>query len=674
MKERRNLLLWSGIAILGLITFYPLLQVGVVTGDDLGYMLWPFDHFMSDAKAYAEGTGRFYFLITLWIYKIPYLIDSPIYFYTMFILPLMGSFLLFIGLIKRIFKSENAALLSALIACSVFQICGGHSATAAYPFYFSFSFSLLLISLHLLLSYVRKGNYSYLIFSSIIFAITTVFYESYLLFYILIFIFIISQYRFRDTIKKQNLIRIGKELGPFVFWGIAYLIIYYLYYKSCPAQYTGNTFSSHFEFSLFAKAMGNMAFYALPLSTLLDYQFFITEYSLETKQTVDLLSFLFTQAGIVAYLKAIITVIIGIVIFRNQKNEGNNWKLIIIGSIGILFIFLPHLPLALSEKYSTAIQNAYVTTYFAFFAVVLFLYTFAVYIFNMLSEKKWVQKIIFIFLGIVLFLVTLATQFVNERVAQDLGVAQKRLQIMEKMLISAHIPDGSDVYVEQLHQSRSYFSKSITRQDSPFSLFAKQKSGLDFNQHLDYSEFYKKFKNQESRVYMIYFSQAPKTGDCQMLIVPNRGDQLQEHFNENKCDSMIVGYLSIYKKFSISFASDSITSVLISNTPSQAHENFHYGNLAFHSKPEVSVFDIKGSRINPTTFMISNQLYINAPLITIGSYPKGYEKAWVKHIMHDLQKNQEFVKSIERKAQEQGISYQQALKNDAKWLLYNEFQ
>ena len=674
MKEKRNLLLWISIGILGIITFYPLLQVGIVTGDDLGYMLWPFDHFGSDAKAYAEGTGRFYFLITLWIYKIPYLIDSPIYFYTMLIMPLVGSFVLFIALIKRIFKSENITLITALIACSVFQISGGHSASAAYPFYFSFSFSLFLVSLHLLISYLRQGKYLYLIFSSIFFAITTIFYESYLVFYILIFFFLVSQYPFRELYKKRNLSKLTKEIIPFIFFGIVYLLVYYLYYKSCPTQYTGNTFSAHFDFSLFMKAMGNMAFYALPLSALYDYQFFLTEYSLSSKQTVDLFELIFTQAGIVAYLKGIITIIIAITLFRIQKNKISTKKLILIAIIGVIFIFLPHLPLALSEKYSSAIQNAYVTTYFAFFAVVVVLVTISIYVFQKTYEKKWLHKITFVILGVFIFFITLTTQFINERVVRDLAVAQKRLDIMEKMMIEDHIPNESEVYVEQLHLSTSYFSKSITRQGSPFAMFAREKNGLEIHQYLQYHEFYEKFKNQAKTVYLIYFSQSSKMGDCKMLIVPRRGDQLKERFHENRCDSMIAGYLSMYKKFSISFASDSIHKVFISGFVAQSHGNFHYGNLTFLKKPDVSIFNLIGKSINPSTLMISNQLYQDAPLNSIGEYPKKYERRWVKHIMRNLQKNQEFTRFIEQKAKDHGISYKQALKNDAKWLLYNEFQ
>lgn len=674
MNEKKNILLWISLGILGIITFYPLLQVGIVTGDDLGYMLWPLDHFKSDVKTYAEGTGRFYFLITLWVYKIPYLIESPIYFYSMFILPLIGSFLLFIGLIYRIFKSEKIALLSALMACSIFQITGGHSATAAYPFYFSFSFSLLLISIHFLISYLRKQKYGYLILSSIIFAITTIFYESYLVFYVFIFFIIISQYPFRNLFTKQILKRISKELVPFVIFGITYLLVYYLYYRSCPTQYTGNTFSSNFDFSLFIKAMGNMAFYALPLSSLYDYQFFLTEYSLSSKQTVHLIELIFTQAGIAAYIKGIITIIIAIVIYRFQKDTLNNRKMVFIAFIGIVFIFFPHLPLALSEKYSSAIQNAYVTTYFAFFALVLVLITISIYVFNKTFKKKWVNIITFTIFSFILFFVTLTTQFINERVVQDLSVAQKRLDIMEKMLIKEHISQGSSVYVEQLHLSTSFFSKSITRQGSPFSLFAKVKNGLEIEQYLEYPEFYKKYKDQDQKVYLIYFSQSNKTGDCQMLIVPRRGVQLTEQFHDNKCDSMIAGYLSNYKKFSVSLASDSINEVSISGFLTQMQGNFHYANVTFHNKPEVSIFNLKGNDIHPSTVMISNQLYHNAPLHMIGKYPKNYKSRWVKHIMRDLEKNQELVRMIEQKAKDQGISFQQSLKNDAQWLLYNNNQ
>ncbi len=352
MKDIKNRILWGGIFLLGIFTLYPLLKVGIVTGDDLGYMLWPFDHFGSDAKAYAEGTGRFYFLITLWIYKIPYLVDSQVFFYTMLILPIVSSFGLFVWLMKRIFQNEQVAILSALIACSIFQISGGHSATAAYPFYFSFSFSLLILSFHFLLNYIRGGKYRFLLISSVILAITTVFYESYLVFYILVFVFVVSQYKLQEILSRKILKKITKELFPFIFWGSAYLVVYYLYYRSCPAQYGGNTFSAEFEFSLFAKAIGNMAFYALPLSSLFDYQFFLTEYAMEVRQTENLICLIFSQASITAYIKAIISVIVLVYLMNYLNFKFKKNYFVYIGIIALIFIFLPHLPLALSEKYS----------------------------------------------------------------------------------------------------------------------------------------------------------------------------------------------------------------------------------------------------------------------------------------------------------------------------------
>lgn len=674
MKDIKNLILWGGIVLLGILTFYPLLQVGIVTGDDLGYMLWPFDHFGSDAKTYAEGTGRFYFLITLWIYKIPYLIDSPVFFYTMLILPIISSFGLFVWLMKRVFQNEQVAILSALMACSIFQICGGHSASAAYPFYFSFSFSLLLLSFHFLLSYIREGKYRFLFISSVIMAVTTIFYESYLVFYLLIFIFIVSQYQLKEIFSRKVFKRMSKELLPFIFWGMAYLVVYYLYYRSCPAQYGGNTFSSEFEFAIFFKAMGNMAFYALPISSLFDYSFFLTEYSLSVNQTEKILALIFSEARLTGYLKALISVSLFAYLVHTLEIRFKKGKLLYIGLIAILFILLPHLPLALSEKYSSSIQNAYVTTYFSFFAVVVSLITFLLLLLVRVAKLEWIRKFVIVLFGIALFFVTLATQFINERVVEDLSIAQKRLDIMEKMLIEEHIPSGASVYLEELHHSSSYFSKSITRQGSPFATFAKQKNGLEIEQYLNYQEFFEKFKNQSGVVYLIYFAQAPKTGDCQMLIAPVSGDQLHEQFHENRSDSMIVGYLSIYKKFSVTVATDSSNSVLVSGSPTVSLGNLNYTNLTFHAKPEVSIFEIKGDQLKPSTLMISNILYKNAPLVIAGSYPKKYEERWVRHIMKNLQKNQEFIHSIEQKAQEQGISYKQALRNDAKWLLYNEFQ
>ena len=674
MKKEERILFWGAISLLGMIALYPLSQVGIATGDDFGYMLRSWDHFFEDSVFFAKRTGRFYFIFAGYIYKIPYLIENQFYFHTMLILPILTSFILFVTLVHRIFKNHYATLLSALFITLFYQISGGHSATAGYPFYFSFTFSLIIGSFHLLYSYITKGRYYLLLISALLFAIATVFYEAYLIYYLLIFIFIIYRYSWSSLKERQKRFLLYKELAPFVFFGILYLTIYFIFYVSNPSQYGGNTLPAQFDFYLIFKALTAMTLYVFPFSLLFDYHFFLTESSTQYDQSFYLFQMLFSEASMVAYIKAIIGTVLFLILARKVPMKINKKHLLIIALISLFFIIAPHLPLLLSEEYANFVQASYVTTYFAFFAMVLLLCAIFTLLLQWGAVKKWRNRIVLGGLTLFIFISTLSVQFVNERVTHDLAIGEQRLTHLKIVFDPEYIQNGSPVYTEQLHHTGSFFTRPITRQLELFEDFAREKRGLNIKAYPHYDEFYNQFKDQERLVYLMYHTQNSKMGDSQILIVPLLGTQLQEQFENNRCDSLIVSYLSAYKKFSIQVATDSICELFINQNPIPHYGNFHHANLLFLNKPSSGIIKIGGCQIIPQSISISNQIVHGVPLLKLGKMPSHYERAWVKRIMLQLERKQVIVEMIEQKADEHGIPYRKALRNDALWLLYNEYQ
>ena len=59
------------MAITALLTLLPFFKVGFTTGDDFQYFITARHpaNWINDAIAYAEGAGRFYFLITKYFYS-----------------------------------------------------------------------------------------------------------------------------------------------------------------------------------------------------------------------------------------------------------------------------------------------------------------------------------------------------------------------------------------------------------------------------------------------------------------------------------------------------------------------------------------------------------------------------------------------------------------------------
>jgi hypothetical protein len=673
MKDNKNIWLWGVLTLLLFITFFPLTDVGFVTGDDFVYSIWPVKNIIKDSIQFARGTGRFYFIFTLWIYKIPYLIDSSFYYHSMLILPHISVVLLFVFLIKRIFKNETIGLLSGFIFCMFFQIVGGHSSTAAYPFYFTFSFTILIGSLHFLLTYFETDKYKYLLISAFIFAIATLFYESYLVFYILVFIMLIKRYHISDLKYKKSIFRFSKEIFPYFIFGITYIITYFVYFKIHSGQYQGNSFSSDLNSAIFFKTMGSLTLFSLPLSSLLDYKFFLIEYSKQDLQTINLFTLVFKQASLSAFIKGglILMVFYWIGIKTDFKIKKS-----FMGSVGLvsaIFIALPHLPLALSKKYTTFIPTTYVTTYFAYFGVVTLCLILLLFLIVQSKRTKWIQYIIMTFLGIGLFIGTVITQNVNEKVCEDLNVAEKRITLMRSLFSANLINQNSPIYLASFHESTSYFSKSITRQSEPFSAFADQ-YGLKIKQYTEYHSFYNQYKDIDCDVYIVSFSQAFKTGDAYFTLLHLKGSQLKPKNTENYGDSLCVGYLSAYKKFGVGIAGTSDCILKINDEPMIKNGTFYYQNIHFLRKPEVCQFYIKGGNLFPNTFMISNQLFPNLPLQKLGRYPVKYEQHWVKFIRKKLERNKESIDLVKLKAKLNGITYDKAMNNDAIWILYNEYQ
>jgi hypothetical protein len=417
-----------------------------------------------------------------------------------------------------------------------------------------------------------------------------------------------------------------------------------------------------------------MTLYTFPFSTLCDYHFFITESSTQYNQSFHLYQVLFTEASMVAYVKAIIATALFLILTRKNPVNMDKKRLLVVALIALFFIIAPHLPLALSEKYSNHIQTTYVTTFFAFFAMILFLFAMIAFLLQWGAVKKWRNRLVLGFLTLFIFISTLSIQFVNERITHDLAVGEQRLTHLKIVFNPEFIQYGSPVYTEQLHHTGSYFTLPITRQFELFEGFAKEVCGLDIKTYPYYDEFYNKFKDQERLVYLMYHSQNSKMGDSQILIVPLLGTQLQEQFENNRCDSLIVSYLSAYKKFSIQVATDSICELFINQNPIPHYGNFHHANLLFLNKPSSGIIKLGGCQIIPQSISISNQIIHGVPLLKLGQIPSHYENAWVRQIMRELQRDQSSVKMIKQKADEQRIPYRKALRADARWILYYELQ
>jgi hypothetical protein len=609
-KEQNNTIKFI-LFILICITIYPLFKIGFISGDDLEYFLTADpSRWMADAKIYAEGTGRFYFYLVKWIYSVPYLIDSKVYFYFWFITPILSTLFLFVWLIKRVSKNVVITYLATLLCCSFLIYFAKHSAITAYPLYFTLSLTLILISFHLFVSYRDTKKYKHLLLSAFTFGIATLFYECYLVYYVLYFALIILRYSLKTLFKEGNWRMALKEMIPYFGMALLYITVYLSYYLSHQSGYSGNQVATDLTFSRMLKTLFTMSVNGLPFVTFFDYKRFFIDYALSLSSIQSYFILTITNISAIAYLKG---GLVGLLIYllRDRKLPRFSNKVLIWGvTLSVLFIILPHLPLAFSEKYTSYIQKTYITTSFAFFSVIGVL--LCIYLFTIQSiSKQWIKRLIQVVLGTILVIATVVTQYTNERVTDDMRISQYRFDLMDAVFQKQIIPEWTPVYIEPLHHTSSYFCKGVTRQSSPFDTYVDHQNGVKIVQHLDYNVFYDTYKNSDQTVSMVYFTQEPKRGDAYLIVAFVKGKMLQANKNENRVDSMVVGYISPSKTFTYAIEADSLFNGaergLVSNIRDVGEQGILIQNLQKSKK--ITMLTFKGINIAPQSLIISNSLY-----------------------------------------------------------------
>ena len=128
------------------------------------------------------------------------------------------------------------------------------------------------------------------------------------------------------------------------------------------------------------------------------------------------------------------------------------------------------------------------------------------------------------------------------------------------------------------------------------------------DQYNDYDTFYELHKLNQGTVAICHFFQAHKTGDACLIVAFLSGQNLHADFNQNRVDSIKVGYLSPYKQFSYSIEAKKLDQI-------QHHGVIfadQYSSLsdlpASINRNGAVLFQIKGEQINPSSLMISNYI------------------------------------------------------------------
>lgn len=607
--NRVNFFVWTLLLLIALITFFPLSQIGFSNSDDMCYFLNSVGDIQKMSTNFAAYQGRFWIAISGWASYFPYFVHSRIWFLSALLVPLVASFALFVWLIYRWSHNHLITVITALFLCASFQITGGFSATAGFPFVFAFSFSLILIAFHFVLSYLQTQRFFWIILSSIVFAWATTFYETFLLYYIIVYLLLRTDYPTCFWKQKNLFLKFCKELLPFFIFAVAYVIVYLVYASMHHSQYVGNSITD-ISFSKFIKSLNDFWINSFPLSAFHQYRSFFADYSTDLNFT-DSFWYILFHAGIVAWIKGILVVAIFYYVVKVQNFTFEFRKLWYFFAIAVIASVLSHFLLCLTPKYTAYHLHFYVTSLFAFFDISLAIVLLYLIVSKVVSSKPWLYTLFNFLIGVGLLLITVLTQFSNEQVTNDLHRSQLRYSGIDGFVSHEKVNINLPIWIGQYQLSPSYFGYDISKlacNNVAYYIGCTWPQWINYD--LDYSVFYNKYKSSNQDVAILTYAQAAQNDDLYMMYFICKGSELTEDPINLKSNRLIVGYYSATHAFSFSVLGNPTSKVYINkNQNVTARKDCFYANCCFMSNKPLKILDVQGTQLLPSSVCISNILF-----------------------------------------------------------------
>ncbi|MEI7499222.1 MAG: hypothetical protein WCK84_02135 [Bacteroidota bacterium] len=599
--SRNKEFFYLAFIIMTLITFFPLFFTGFATADDLHYyLITRRGQIMADTSFFARVAGRFYFYIVRPVYSLPYLFGDSMVIVKIFqYVPLIVCFLLFAKIVFDITKSKAMAWLFLLIFLMTMQISQHTSLFVSYPFYFTFSFSLLLISYLLILRFYEQRKNRLILFAAVFFAIGLLFYETYIFFLLfagltMVFYNLKEKNPLPQTIKNSIV-----QFLPFLAIGVIYLAAYFIFRIYHPSQYPGTNFEfKDLSAGTFFMVLWNLAYSSFPLTVYeTTHGLFWDKSELISGYSPVVMNLIF-NARLEWIVKGILISFLGYKLLMTTPSV--KLKGLLAGAIiSLLLIFLPQVPLALTEKYIAYAGHGtmigYVTTFFSFFGTLLLMTLLLSYLMNLFNFSKIFKQAIAAVFVFGFFICSVVTDFSNYSIAKDIGSANLRLLAVDELLKSDEfktIPSGTPFFARDLWDNPSYCARGITEQEFNWYEYFEAKSGLSYlfgrevGRFLDYS------KNVKLAPYYITMRQAEKTEDILLVMGQMAPLQPQDSVINHFADRATIAYYSSYKIFTVSFKVKSVSAS--TNVPIKI--NHIIDEVIFEKTIEITIYNTKKSQ------------------------------------------------------------------------------
>lgn len=462
-----NLWLPFLLIVTAALTMLPFCRIGFTSADDLEYYTTLLrGNFWSDAKIYANYSGRFYFLITKPLYSLPYIFDNFIVTKIFEIGALLFSFGSFAAMIWHIFKNRNFTLATFIVLLFFTPVTPNlHIPFIAYPFFFCISFGLACLAVIAFLRYTETNQYRHVVISAVLFLITTLFYETYLVFVVLFCLFICIRNLYQHSIKRLWTQRsFYKELTPFVLVAILYIGAYFIFRIFVNNEYDGSSFATHFSLANAWRVMLRCTKIMFPCQSLnlSDVQTVLGHNSLLYTGHYNNLRFMLTHASPIVYVNTALQLFLIGYLLRQYNNKLSYKALFITLGSSVCFALLSHTLIAISEKYNAVWSQwiiGYVTSYYAYFGVMLAILAATCLLLKLTSGIKFLYQAACILIIGTSAVLLILTGYSNDNLSREWQRVQMSHTAVTEM-IDQHafdqIRDNDILYYPDMYQSGNW--------------------------------------------------------------------------------------------------------------------------------------------------------------------------------------------------------------------------
>ena len=606
MKNSKTLLIYLGLAATALLTLLPFFNVGITTGDDFQYFntaRQSWKYWMTDAKIYAEGAGRFYFYVTKVFYYVPYLVDNFAYTKAVQYITLVACYALFAYLAYRLFRSRNLGFLTMLfLLLDTTLTPNNHVPTIAYPFYFTFSIIIFVTALLLYLDYIERGGYWRVVVSALLFLVAYLFYETYLLFAIGFgLLVVVRQWRRNGFVAMWRCRDFWRETVPYILTALIYVGCYWGYRQYLLATvatgfYDGASFSmERFSLDGFFKVLWRCTREAVPGRTYVENMNLMAENSQLLAGHRNILFRVLTHAPAIVWVNALLQGALLWVLTRDSFKNLTFKKTLVGVALCLVAAFFAHTLIGMATKYNLEWcdwMQGYVTTIYSILALMLALALIVAFSVRLVRNPKWRRAVRALWcVALVVFSVVIG--YTNHHVSREWQKSQNRMTVIDLIGKSGYfdsLPADAVIYTEELHKT-SWVAYDICKDSYDLEHYISRRASRIFHYVIDSAEVAQVPADQP-----LYYLHAVETKKaCELLVSFALLDTVRSaNLADLAATQAEVFYLSPAKKYTLFYRSAGCWKALPYDSGS--------------TKIRLTQVSLQDTAIDPRSIVVSNML------------------------------------------------------------------